>query len=509
MAMQSNPKSLKNILVAGTAALALAGGAVLLPGVLADPSTARPIAITPPAGAPMSFADLIDRVSPAVVSIRVVSRAGNREDQPDLDELPPELREQFRRFFGERGPGGRGQRSESLGSGFFVSSDGLVVTNNHVIEGATAITLTLSDGREVAATLVGADPQSDLAVLRAAPGRTYPFVQLDRDSNVRVGDWVVAVGNPFGLSGSATAGIVSAKGRDEVGENAVAVDFLQIDAPINRGNSGGPTFDLRGRVVGVNSAILSPTGGSVGIGFAIPSDTAARVVDQLVRDGRVTRGWLGVLVQPMDETLARAEGLDGRQGALVAELIPGGPAERFGVREGDVVLSVNGASVKDQRDLTRQVGSLAVGSTARFEILRDGQRRTVEVVMGERPTEEQLAANDGGPSPPQAAPDAQVQPGAFGLSVRPVTPEDRSRFRLAQDVEGLVVLDVDPDTEAGEKLIRGDVIIQAGDRPARTAADLEAAIQAARSMGRDAVRLRVQNGDQRRWVALGANDSRG
>jgi serine protease Do len=517
MPTETNPKSLKNILVAGSAVLALGAGFTILPSVLAQPSQARPIVIQPPAGAPMSFADLIDRVSPAVVSIRTTTRVTANQDEPNIEDLPPELRDQFRRFFGERGEnGGRGRRAESLGSGFFISGDGLVVTNNHVIEGASEIMLTLSNGREVRATLVGADKASDLAVLRAAPGAAYPFVSLDRENDLRVGDWVVAVGNPFGLSGSATAGIVSAKGRDEIGDNAASVDFIQIDAPINRGNSGGPAFDLSGRVVGVNSAIISPTGGSVGIGFAIPSQVAARVVDQLVRNGRVTRGWLGVIVQPMDTDLARAQGLSDRQGALVAELIPGAPAERAGVREGDVVLSVNGAPVKDQRDLTRQVGSLEVGSRARFEILRDGQRRTLEVVMAERPSEEQLASNGNNrrPDPPGAQQTPQVQQGAFGLGVRPITPADRSKYNIASDTEGLVVLSVDEESEAAEKLAEGDVILQAGDRPARTMADLDAAISAAKESGRDAVRLRVQSSDgrgntARRWIALDATSGQG
>lgn len=490
---------LKRTIIASAAAATAFAALAAVPAVLsAGPAAAREIAIAPPNGAPMSFADLVQRVSPAVVSIQVKSRAGGA-DSPDV---PPEVQEFFRRF-GQEPPQPR--EATSLGSGFFIDPRGTVVTNHHVVEGATEITVRLNDEKEYKAELVGSDQLTDVAVLRLiSPGRAnFPFVQFDKQADLRVGDWVVAVGNPFGLEGTATAGIVSAIGRRNIGGSNF-VDFIQTDAPINRGNSGGPTFDLQGRVVGVNSAIFSPTGGNVGIGFAIPAATADTVVRQLIAGGRVSRGWLGVQVQPMDDDLAKSFGLDEPKGALVASVIAGGPAAGAGLRAGDLILAVNGQDVKDQSDLTRKVASAPVNSNARFDILREGQRRTLSVRLGERPGEQQLASADPssrGETAPSATPD--VRQAALGVDVRPVRPEERRRLDLGDGDTGLVVTRIESGSELAEKAVaRGDVLLQASGRPLRTAADLEAAVAASREQRRPLQLLvRGQQGPSR-FVAV-------
>ncbi len=398
---------LRRTAITSAAAIALFTGFAAAPTLLSRAAIAQeinPTAIAPPSGAPMSFADLIERVSPAVVSISVRQR-------PDAAqaEAPEGLPPGFEEFFRGR-PGRPGPAPTSLGSGFFIDQNGTVVTNHHVIEGAEEITIRTKDGRELPADIVGSDEATDLAVLRIRGGGRFPFVTFDDATHVRVGDWVVAVGNPFGLEGTATAGIVSAMGRRDAGSSAY-VDYMQIDAPINRGNSGGPTFDLAGNVIGVNSAIFSPTGGNVGIGFAIPSNTANAIVQQLLRSGRVTRGWIGVSIQPLDADLARSLGLDEPQGALVASLVPDGPAARAGIQQGDVILTFNGQRIEDSRDLTQRVGATPIGQTSRLEVLRNGQRRTLSLRPAERPSEQTLAASSTTPEP-GAAPRRALSSGA-------------------------------------------------------------------------------------------------
>lgn len=500
---EPNPaKMMKSMLVSGAAAVTVFAAFAAAPAILADRAEAQRIvapAVAPPGGAPGSFADLIQRVSPAVVSISVRQKA-NASQRADIENLPPGL-EEFMRRFPERGPN---RQPQALGSGFIIAENGTIVTNNHVVEDAEEIDIRLSDGRELKAELVGTDPGTDLAVLKIKGGGRFPFVVFDRTPTVRVGDWVVAVGNPFGLDGTATAGIVSAKGRRDYG-NSSYVDFIQIDAPINRGNSGGPAFDLKGNVIGVNSAIFSPTGGNVGIGFAIPSDTAARIVDQLVSSGRVTRGWLGVQVQPVDREIAASIGLRDAKGAIVGSVTPDSPAAKAGLQQGDVILTFNGAVIADSRDLTQRVGEAPIGRDARVEYQREGQRRTANVRLGERPSERQLLASaQGGPQTPEgAAPQASAM-NALGLSVRTITADDRRRFGLDGVEGGLVISAIEDNSTAAERVGIGEVIVSTGaDRkPVRTVEDLNLAIEAAKAQNRP-VLLQVQgrNGPAR-FVAM-------
>ncbi len=484
---------------------AIAAGATLLvfSGFAAAPITnaqeINPSSIAPPSGAPMSFADLIERVRPAVVSISVRQRPGTAQ-QPSLEGLPPG----FEEFFRGR-PGRPGPAPTSLGSGFFIDQNGTIVTNHHVVEGAEEITVRTSEGRDLQADIVGSDEATDIAVLRVRGGGRFPFVTFDDATHVRVGDWVVAVGNPFGLDGTATAGIVSAIGRRDAGSSAY-VDYMQIDAPINRGNSGGPTFDLNGNVIGVNSAIFSPTGGNVGIGFAIPANTARSIVQQLVSGGRVTRGWIGVSIQPLDADIARSLGLDEPRGALVANVVPDGPAARAGIQQGDVILTFNGQRIEDSRDLTQRVGATAIGNASRVEVLRGGQRRTLNLRLAERPSEQTLAAAPATPNQTPAEPPAEsgagVAQSSLGVSVRPMTAEDRTRAGLANNESGLVITAVEPDSDAAAKGIRvGDIIMQADQRNIRTVQELTTAVEAARRANRP-VLLQVSNRAGRGFVAV-------
>ncbi|MEQ1618620.1 MAG: Do family serine endopeptidase [Terricaulis sp.] len=491
---------LRRTLIAGSAVAALCAGLAIAPSMLsrANAQEIAPAAIAAPAGAPMSFADLIERVRPAVVSISVRQRPDAARG-PAVEGLPPGFEEFFR---GQ--PGRPGPAPTALGSGFIIDQSGIVVTNHHVVEGAEEITIRTSDGEDHPAEIVGSDEPTDIAVLRIRNGGRFRFVSFDATSHVRVGDWVVAVGNPFGLDGTATAGIVSAIGRRDAGSSYV--DFLQIDAPINRGNSGGPTFDLAGNVIGVNSQILSPTGGSVGIGFAIPSGQANTVVQQLLRDGHVTRGWIGVSIQGLDEDLARSLGLDEPRGALIGSLVPDGPAARAGLQQGDVILSYNGQRIEDSRDLTQRVGATRVGETARLEVLRGGARRNLTLRLGERPSEQALASATPAPN---ATPDGQsggVAQAALGLSLRTLTAEDRGRYNLTANESGLVITNVEPTSDLAEDGVRpGDIILQAGGRPVRTMQELNTAVDAARRANRPLL-LQIDGRAGRRFVAanLGA-----
>jgi serine protease Do len=494
-------KFLRRTAIAGGSALFLFAGFSTAPLIFARGATAQEInpgSVAQPAGAPMSFADLIERVRPAVVSISV-RQSPDAARAPSVEGLPPG----FEDFFRGR-PGRPGPAPTSLGSGFFIDQNGTIVTNHHVVEGAEEITIRTSDGRDVQADLIGSDEATDIAVLRVRGGGRFQYVTFDDARHVRVGDWVVAVGNPFGLDGTATAGIVSAMGRTDAGSSAY-VDYMQIDAPINRGNSGGPTFDLNGNVIGVNSAIFSPTGGNVGIGFAIPANIARSIVDQLIRSGRVTRGWIGVSIQPLDDDIARSLGLDEARGALVATIVPDGPAARAGLQQGDVILTYDGQQIADSRDLTQRVGATAIGTTSRIEILRNGQRRTLNLRLQERPSEQTLAANNP-PATPEATPPATpgapgVAQGSLGLSVRPMTQADRTRYELGNNQSGVVVTSVDPSSDAAEKGVQpGDVILQAGGRAVSTPAELTTAVQAAQRANRPLL-LQVDGRAGRRFIA--------
>jgi serine protease Do len=454
-----------------------------------------------------SYADLVEAVVPAVVYVEVTRNAPEVAAQP---EIPPELRRFFRRFFGPdvpfpdepptppgpRGPGG--PRAEAVGSGFIVSPEGHVVTNAHVARGAEKITVSLQDGRKLEATVVGLDDKTDLAVLKLPGDGPYPYVEFGDSDRVRVGDKVIAVGNPFGLGGTVTAGIVSATKR-EVGVGPYD-DFLQIDAPINRGNSGGPTFDLDGNVIGVNTLIFSPSGGNVGIGFAIAANLAKEVVAQLIEKGSVERGWLGVVIQPVDEDIAQALGLKEARGALVNSVQTGSPAERAGIKPGDVVVQFNGRDIAEPRDLARVVADAGPGRKAEVTLVRDGKTQVVEVELGTMPASEAAAA------PSETAP-AKAR---LGIAVRPLAPEDREQLGLGPDVSGVLVASVEADSPAAEKGIRpGDIITAIDGRTVTSAEDLREAVEAAVSAGKKAVLLRIVRENQPRFVAVPVQEREG
>ena len=363
-----------------------------------------------------------------------------------------------------------------------------------MVDGATQIQVVLEDGRELDATLVGADPQTDLAVVKVEDDREgYPYVEFADKTQMRRGDWVVALGNPYGLGGTATAGIVSALGRrDQLGRSSTYTDFLQIDAAINRGNSGGPTFDLDGNVIGVNTAIFSPTGGSVGIGFAIPARLASDITSKLIDDGRVSRGWLGVVIQDLTEDMAEAQGLDADGGAIVADVNADGPAAEAGLERGDVILSVNGKMVSDATDLTREVGALLAGSTNRFALLRDGKRRVISVKVGERPDDPYAAPGASDRAEDARGDDAE---GPLGARVAPLDEETRETLGLRADEKGALITELAADSPLGEAGLRaGMAILEVNGAPVASASDIAAAIEAARERGRSNVLLAVRAG---------------
>lgn len=444
---------------------------------------------------PESFADLAEGVSPAVVNITtstVVSQSTNQT--PIVPEGSPF--EDFFREFQDRN-GDRPRRSSALGSGFVISEDGYVVTNNHVIESADEIIIEFFSGEELEAELIGTDPKTDIALLKVDTDEPLPFVTFGDSNTARVGDWVVAVGNPLGQGFSVSAGIVSARNRALSGTYD---DYIQTDAAINRGNSGGPLFNLDGEVVGVNTAILSPTGGSIGIGFSMASNVVTRVVDQLREFGETRRGWLGVRIQDVTDDVAEAMGLDKASGALVTD-VPEGPAEDAGMLAGDVIMSFDGAEVSDTRSLVRRVGNTEVGKTVRVIVFREGETQTLKVTLGRREVAEGVI--------PAAQPGAEdesedpVEEVFLGLTLTPVTDELREQLELADDAEGLVVTDVDTLTEAYEKGMRaGDVITEAGQQKLRVVSDLEDRISEAKEAGRKSLLLLVRRAGDPRFVAL-------
>lgn len=500
----------------GVAAAAAAGTGVKWPGAaeaesrpaLIRTSLAAAPVFAPPPGAPLSFADIFERVAPAVVSIDVKSRinASQLRQIPGLEGFPfalPSPRGTTPQGRGGAGRGGSGRggqptpedlpETEASGSGFFISPDGYVVTNNHVIENATSITVKMNDKRELTARLIGRDELSDLAVLKV-DGARFPFVNFENQARPRVGDWVLAVGNPFSLGGTATSGIVSAYGRD-IGEQFV--DYIQIDAAINRGNSGGPTFDVYGRVIGVNTAIFSPSGGSVGIGFAVPADVADGITRQLMAGQPIRRGYLGVSIQPITKDVADSLGVTANRGALVGDVTPGGPAAQAGVQTGDIILSVNGRGVTSASDLSRFTGAARPGDTLRLEVVRNGRTQTLQARAGLRPSNAQLeGSNDNDERQGGGSGGAPSAPGALGLSLVPLTEETRRTYQIQGPVRGVVVAGVESGTDAGRKLRRGDVIVRANDRPVTTPADLSAAVAEARAAKRPSVLLYI-NRDNR------------
>jgi serine protease Do len=487
------------IAVAAMAGSGVRLGAVSTPhgGRLIEASTA-PI-FAPPPGAPQSFADIFERVSPAVVSIHVTSKidvSQLRRPIPGFENFPFEI-------VPKADPDKPPPKQQSSGSGFFISADGYIVTNNHVVDGAEDIKVVTKDGDELPATVVGRDEGTDLAVIKvqSTPGRKFPFVSFETAVKPRVGDWVVAVGNPFDLNSTATAGIVSAYKRD-IGTNFT--DYIQIDAPINKGNSGGPTFDVYGRVIGVNAEIYSPSGGSVGIGFAIPADVAAPVTQQLIAKGKITRGYIGATIQPLSGDLADSWGLGGRKGAQVTDVLAGGPAQKAGLQSGDVVLDVNGVPVKSAVEMTREVAKVPAGQVVHLDVFRGGKEMKVDITAALRPSEQELASSgkggdgddeDGGPTPDHPA---AAGPALLGMQFAPLDADTRGQFNIPDTVKGgAVVAGIKGTSDAAEQgLEKGDVIVQAGDRQIANAADLATAVADWKKAGRTSIPLAVRRGGQ-------------
>jgi len=407
-------------------------------------------------GAPDSFADLAEKLSPSVVNISTTQKveATANRDMP-MPNVPPgsPFEDFFKDFFEDRAQQGP-RKVQSLGSGFIIDKDGVVITNNHVIEEADEIVVILSDGTELDAELVGRDPKTDLAVLQVESDTPLPAVKLGNSDAIRVGDWVMAIGNPFGLGGTVTAGIVSARNRDI--NSGPYDDFIQTDASINRGNSGGPLFNMDGDVVGVNTAIISPSGGSIGIGFSIPASIAKGVISQLREFGETRRGWLGVRIQAVTPDIAESMEMSEPSGALVAGVDDEGPAKKAGIEMGDVIVKFDGKDVPKMRDLPRIVAETAIGNAVDVELFRDGKRQTVRVEIERLDEGDQVAMRD------TSNDDKDKSKKSLGLTLSSVTDTERQRFGLEEDAEGVVVVEIDFDSDAAEKVRPGDIIVEVG-----------------------------------------------
>jgi serine protease Do len=470
--------------------------ALLLPGSAAF---ARP--------APDSFADLAAKLLPAVVNISTTQTIkpdkNGRPNLPDLPQFPPgsPFEEFFKDFFDHNRPQGQEQalprHATSLGSGFIVDPSGLVVTNNHVIADADEITVTLHDNTNFKAEVVGRDAKTDLALLRIKAPKPLPSVKFGDSDQTRVGDWVLAIGNPFGLGGTVTAGILSARAREI---NAGPYDdFLQTDAPINRGNSGGPMFNMSGEVIGINTAIYSPSGGSIGIGFAIPSNLAKPVVDQIKLYGHPRRGWLGVNIQSVTDEIAESLGLAKPRGALIASVREGGPAQVAGIQPGDVVLTFDGKQVTDMRHLPRIVAETPIDKTVKVTVWRKRKELTVDVKVGELKEEQQASTSS--KQQPSSPPASTVK--ALGLSLSNLTPALRERFALAEDTAGVVITDVEGSSQAAKKGMRaGDVIVEVAQEQVKSPAQITDKIAEAKKAGRKSVLLLVDRQGDLRFVPL-------
>ena len=455
---------------------------------------------------PIGFADIVERVKPSVISVKIkIADKSAKDDSANTDDDSPfqpgsPMERFFRRFGGPDGlpPGLRGGRRggrgavTGQGSGFFISADGFAVTNNHVVDGADKVEVTSDDGKTYSAKVIGTDPRTDLALIKVEGRTDFPFAKLS-DSKPRIGDWVLAVGNPFGLGGTVTAGIVSASGRD-IG-NGPYDDFIQIDAPVNKGNSGGPAFDTNGEVMGVNTAIYSPSGGSVGIAFSIPASTVKSVIAQLKDKGSVSRGWIGVQIQPVTSDIADSLGMKKAEGALVAEPQANGPAAKAGIQSGDVITAVNGEPVKDAKELARTIGGLAPGNAVKLNVLQKGQDKVINLTLGQLPnTIEAKADTDkedkGGLSKGTGVP-------KLGLTVAP------ANSVAGAGREGVVVTEVDPKSAAAERGFKeGDVILEVAGKNVTSAGEVREAIDAARTDNKNSVLMRVKSGGSSRFVAV-------
>jgi serine protease Do len=503
------PSARRLALLAGVAGL---GVSVLLAGSGFNHSSLgslSPSAYAQGLQRPVGFADIVEKVKPAVVSVRVKVDGGARVMGLE-GELPFPKGSPMDRFFRQFGapddgtpgtpgtPGGQGRQGApggrnmitGQGSGFFISADGFAVTNNHVVDKAENVQVTVDDGTIYQAKVIGTDSRSDLALIKVDGRSDFPYVKF-AEGNPRIGDWVLAVGNPFGLGGTVTAGIVSARGRD-IG-NGPYDDFIQIDAPVNKGNSGGPTFDVDGNVIGVNTAIFSPSGGSVGIAFAIPADTVKKVVAQLKDKGSVTRGWIGVQIQSVTPEIADSLGLKAVQGALVAEPQSGGPAAKAGIEAGDVITAVNGTPLKDARELARQISGLPPGTSVKLAILHKGAEKTVTLTLGQLPNQREARA-DTGNSKDLAGTDVP----RLGLTLAPAGQVAGSGN------EGVVVTNVDPNGVAADHGFKtGDVILDVGGKKVGNPNEVRDAIQAAQKDGKRTVLMRVKSGGEgTKYVAL-------
>jgi serine protease Do len=487
-------RSIRNRALLGTAAAILLGGTVLGEAVIIPKTPAYADAVTVDNTAqPPSFADLVEKVRPAVVSVRVKEVARDQAGvDPNMFQFQFPKGSPMERFFKQFRNDQQNQPfqqrqpfSMSLGSGFLISDDGYVVTNDHVVDGGQSVTVIMDDGTEYAADVVGADKKTDLALLKIKnPDKTFAYVKFSNDP-VRVGDWVVAVGNPFGLGGSVTAGIVSANDRN-IGAGPYD-DFIQVDAPVNRGNSGGPDFNLKGEVIGINTAIFSPSGGNVGIAFAIPAHEAEQIIADLKDNGQVVRGWLGVQIQGINRDIADGLQLPDAKGSLVTEAQPDSPAMAAGLKSGDAILAVNGQSVAGPHELASKIADFAPGTTVKITYWRDGANHDVDIKLGTLPGEEQVASAGSQNTPKQTS---MLED--FGLAVGPGDKD-----------QGVVVTNVDPNGQAAERGVQpGDVILSVGDSDVTQPGDVEKLVQTAKTDGLKAVLLRIKSGDQTRFIAL-------
>jgi serine protease Do len=498
--MELGRKQLCGALIAAAIALGFPSAA------FADSATAAGVD-TPFGRAPLTFADIVDKVKGSVVSVYITGKGGPEDaadappqNFPDLPQDNP-LNQFFKKF--KKGQGGKGQEGEkggdgpapemrAQGSGFVITPDGYVVTNNHVVEGATKIEVSFDEEERIEATLVGADPRTDLALIKLKSDKTFVPLKF-ADKPVRVGDWVIAIGNPFGLGGTVTAGIVSARGRDT---GSGPYDYLQIDAPINKGNSGGPTFNLDGEVIGINSEIYSPSGGSVGIAFDIPGDLAKRIVANLKDKGSVSRGWLGVHIQNVSEDIAGSLGLKGAHGALITKITEKGPADGSELKVGDAVMAVEGKKVADSRDLARLIADLAPGDQTRLTVFRDGKEHEVTIKLGQFPDDKKLAKMEEPEGKPATPPETKDL-GEFGLSLAPASVLGKDK------TDGVLITKVTQGSEAETKgLKEGDIILEIGGAAVSNPSDVVKGVDEARKQGRKAVLMRIHGDDGDHFIPM-------